>query len=92
MQYDLTGHMGGVMKSFGENAPGFAAVRQPITSGPNFPDLFVFSVYENNVHWSNYITQLFTTPQGQSLRNHMDMIMDCHISTWASSVVVTASE
>lgn len=67
---DLTGHMNAVMQSFGDNGPGIAAVRRPVTSGPNFPDLFIFSIFENMTHWSNYVGQLFSTEQGQSMRNH----------------------
>ena len=89
---DLMGHMGGVMAGFGADGPGFAAVRQPITSGPNFPDLFIFSVYENMSHWGRYVAQLFGTDAGQRMRNHMDMVVDCHISMWNGTMVVAPDD
>jgi len=89
---DLMGHMGAVMNSYGDDGPGFAAVRQPITSGPNYPDVFVFSVFDDMNHWTKYVTQLFGTDAGQRMRNHMDMVVDCHISMWSSQMVVTPDE
>ena len=86
---DLARHMGSVMASFGADGPGFAAVRQPITRGPDFPDLFIFSVFDDMTHWGKYVAQLFGTDAGQRMRNHMDMVLDCNFSLWDSQVVVT---
>ena len=89
---DLMAHMGGVMGSFGADGPGFAAVRQPITGGPNYPDVFVFSVFESAGHWGRYVAQLFGTDGGERMRNHMAMVLDCNLSTWAGEMVVTPDE
>ena len=89
---DLARHMGAVMTGFGADGPEFAAVRQPITSGPNYPDLFIFSVFENMTHWSKYVMQLFGTDEGQLMRRHMDAVVDCDISMWDSQLVVAPDE
>ena len=86
---DLSRHMGGVMQSFGDDGPRFAAVRQPITRSSNYPDLFVFSLFDIVSHWTRYVGQLFSTEAGQRMRNHSDMILDCNISLWDSQQVVT---
>lgn len=86
---DLLGHIGEVMKSFGADGPGFAAVRRPVTSGPNYPDVFVFSVFANMTHWTNYVGKLFGTDDGQLMRRHMDAVLDCNISLWDTQEVVT---
>jgi hypothetical protein len=85
---ELANHMGTVMASFGKDGPGFAAVRQPITGNTNFPDLFIFSVFDDMTHWGKYVTQLFGTDAGRSMRNHMDMVLDCNISMWDGQMVV----
>lgn len=77
---DLARHMGEVMTSFGADGPNFAAVRQPVTSGPNFPDLFIFSVFDDMTHWSKYVMQLFGTDDGRLLRRHIAAVVDCNIS------------
>jgi hypothetical protein len=86
---DLARHMGAAVASFGADGPGFAAVRQPITAGPNYPDLFIFSVFDDMTHWSKYVGQLFGTDAGQRMRSHMNMVLDCDISMWDSREVVT---
>lgn len=87
---DLTDHMGDVMAGFGADGPGFAAVRQPITGNAEFPELFIFSVFDDMTHWSRYVTQLFGTDAGQRMRNHMDRVLDCNISMWDAEMVVAA--
>jgi len=87
---DLARHMGSVMTGFGADGPGFAAVRQPITSGPNYPDLFIFSVFDDMTHWSKYVMQLFGTEDGQRMRRHMEAVVDCDISLWDSQEIITA--
>lgn len=86
---DLTNHMGTVMKGFGADGPGFAAVRQPITGGPNFPELFIFSVFDDMTHWGKYVMQLFGTDAGQHMRNNMATVLDCSISMWDGQMVVS---
>lgn len=65
-----------VMASFGVDGPGFAAVRQPITRGPDFPDLFIFSVFDDMTRWSKYVVQLFGTDAGQRMHSHMVVTPD----------------
>ena len=89
---DLTGHMGGVMRSMGADAPNFSFLRTPITRGQNFPDLFISSVFDDMPHWTRYVTQLFGTDAGQTMLNHMDMVVDCNISMWRSEQVIAADE
>ena len=86
---DLTGHMGMAMASMGADSPGFAYLRTPITGGPDFPDVFFSSVFDDMAHWTRYVGQLFSTEAGQSMLNHMDMVVDCNISMWSSEQVVT---
>ena len=86
---DLARHMGAVMEGMGADGPGFAYVRTPITGGPNFPDLFLTSVFDNTEHWTRYVMQLFSTEEGERMRNHMDMVVDCNISMWSAEQVVT---
>ena len=85
---DLGQHIGQVLQSFGDNSPNFAAMRTPITNGANYPDVFLFYVFDNNVQWANYAQQLFGTEAGQSMRNHLGMVLDCSISTWSASMVM----
>jgi hypothetical protein len=89
---DLTSHMGAVMAGMGADGPEFAFHRTPITSGPDFPELFVSSVFDDMNHWTKYVGQLFTTDAGQRMRNHMNMVVDCDISMWSSQQVVTPDE
>ena len=78
----LAGHMGRVMTGFGADAPELAAVRQPVTAGPNYPDLFIFSVFKDTSHWVRYIGQLFSTDAGADMRHHLGMVVDCSLSMW----------
>lgn len=89
---DLTGHMGSVMAGIGNDAPGFSYLRTPITGNQNFPDMFFSSVFDNMSHWTRYVNQLFNTAAGQTMRNHMDMVVDCNISMWSSQQVVTPDD
>ncbi|MGI9327527.1 MAG: hypothetical protein ACR2PZ_20080 [Pseudomonadales bacterium] len=89
---DLMQHIGTVMSGMGADGPGFAAVRQPITGGPNFPDVFLFSVFDDMTHWSKYVAQLFGTDAGQRMRNHMNMVLDCSISMWDGQMVVAPDD
>lgn len=89
---DLTGHMGGVMAGMGADAPGFSYLRTPITRGQNFPDLFISSVFDDMQHWTRYVAKLFGTDAGQTMLNHMDMVVDCNISMWRSEQLIEADE
>ena len=89
---DLVRHMGGVMSGMGADAPGFSYLRTPITGNQNFPDLFFSSVFDDMAHWTRYVAKLFGTDPGQTMLNHMDMVVDCNISMWRSEQVVTAEE
>ncbi len=89
---DLTGHMGMVMANMGDDAPGFSYLRTPITGNQNFPDVFFSSVFDDMSHWTRYVGQLFNTDAGQTMRNHMDMVVDCSISMWRSEQVVAPDE
>ncbi len=89
---DLTDHMGAVMAGIGADAPGFSFLRTPITRGADFPDLFLSSVFDDMAHWTRYVGQLIGTDAGQTMRNHMDMVVDCNISMWSSQQVVTPDE
>lgn len=89
---DLTAHMGSVMKGMGADAPNFAYLRNPITSGRDFPDLFLSSVFSDTSHWTRYVGQLFGTDAGGRMRNHMGMVVDCNISMWKSQQVVAGDD
>ena len=39
-----------------------------------------------------YVAQLFGTDAGQRMRNHMDMVVDCHISMWNGTMVVAPDD
>lgn len=89
---DLTNHMGMTMASMGADAPGFSYLRTPITGGPNFPDVFISSVFDDMAHWTRWVGLLYSTDAGESMLNHMDMIVDCNISMWSSQQVVMPAE
>ena len=75
----------------GDNAPYFAAVLEPFTARPPGPDVYLFGVYRNAMGWGNYVNALYTTDAGQTLRNHMAMVLDCDGTVWSGLQVVQAT-
>ena len=61
----------------------------PITTSPQSPDVFLFTVHENVGSWANRTAELRGSNAGQSLRRHFDATMDCHPSLWFGEQIVT---
>ncbi len=90
---DLATHMNGVMQGMGDKAPIFAGGLAPFTARPaGSPDVLLFSVYQNMSGWSTYVNELFSTPAGQRMRNHMSMLLDCDVTLWGGQQVVEGAE
>lgn len=79
---DLVMHIAGVAEQMGDKAPNASYLGTPITSGPNTPDFYVFSANESVTAWSEFVTELRTTPAGQMLGRHFNKVFDCSSSMW----------
>jgi hypothetical protein len=79
---DLVQHIAGVAAEMGDKAPSASYIATPITSGPDTPDLYVFSVNPNVTAWSQFVAELTTTPAGQMLGRHFNKVLDCSMSMW----------
>ncbi len=86
---DLAGHMSEAMGAMGENAPYFAGLFEPFTTRPNGqPEVVLFNVFANAGGWGNYVNEIYSTDAGETLRNHMGMVLDCDVAVWTSVQVV----
>ena len=86
---DLSNHMSRTMASMGDAAPELAVGLRPFTAGPpGSPDVILVSAYKNMTGWTNYVAQLFSTPAGETMRNHMNLILDCDVALWGSQTMV----
>ena len=84
---DLRRHMAGVFGNI-DGAPYFSAMANPLTGGPQTPDLYVFSVYDNPADWSAFVGKLVNSAEGQMLIRHFGTTLDCDRSLWVSRQVV----
>ena len=86
---DLANHMSETMASMGDAAPMVAVGLRPFTARPpGSPDVILVSAFNSMSGWTNYVDQLFSTPAGETLRNHMDLILDCDVALWGSQTMV----
>lgn len=89
---DLVRHIGGVMEGMGDKAPAASFIGDPITSGPNTPDYYIFSFSPNATAWSEFVRTLVTNPAGQMLGRHFNTVMDCNMSMWTGQWVIRPAE
>ena len=70
------------MEGMGDKAPAGAFMADPITSGPDTPDLYLFSLNPSVTAWSQFVSEMSTNPAGQMLGRHFNTVMDCNMSMW----------
>ena len=58
----------------------------PITGGG--PDYVLFTVNDNTSAYTNFVTQMTGSPEGQSLGRHVNTVADCQLSLWTGEQVV----
>ena len=85
---DLVRHIAGVMEGMGDKAPAGAFIADPITSGPDTPDLYLFSLNPSVTAWSQLVGEMTTNPAGQMLGRHFNTVLDCNMSMWSGQWMI----
>ncbi len=85
---DLHNHIRRVNEDMGD--AGLAAAFQivPMTGGGDAPDVVFGAVAESTEAWAQNLAMLASTPAGQSLARHFNMVVDCGMNLWWSEQVV----
>ncbi len=86
---DLRNHIRGVNEGMGD--AGLAAAFQivPMTGdAATTSDVVFVAVAESTEAWANNLAMLNSTPAGQSLARHFNMVVDCGMNLWWSEQVV----
>ena len=85
---DLEGHAARVFDSMGENAPDSSLSITPTTGGPTSPDYVIFNVFDSMTAWSDFVTELLGSADGQQLGRHLANVAECTQAIWTSQRVI----
>ncbi|MGI9325122.1 MAG: hypothetical protein ACR2PZ_07875 [Pseudomonadales bacterium] len=89
---DMRNHINsvlGAIPSF-KNVPMYSIV--PLTTNPESPDVFLFSVHDSVAGWATRTGELQASAEGKSLRRHFDAMMECHPSLWFGEQLIAPPE
>jgi hypothetical protein len=89
---DLRDHIAGVVGSLGDNAPNFMFTLSPVTSGPNSPDILLFTVNESLTSYAKFREDIRTSEGGAMLGRHFNTVLDCSLALWNSQRVIAPAE
>ncbi|MFP6836988.1 MAG: hypothetical protein VB948_12885 [Pseudomonadales bacterium] len=87
-QADLNSHIVGALEAMGDNAPQAVYTIEPITSGPNSRDVYLFDVHQSATAWTNFQGTIVGEADGQALARHFEAVLDCDQSLWNAQQVV----
>jgi hypothetical protein len=72
----------------GDNAPQAVYTIEPITSGPNSRDVYLFDVHQSATAWTNFQGTIVGEANGEALARHFEAVLDCDQSLWNAQQVV----
>ena len=85
---DLESHINVVVGGISAYDSTLLIMANPITSGPNSADLYLFSINESQTDWAAGVTAFGASPGGPGLARHFDSLLDCGTALWFSQQVI----
>jgi hypothetical protein len=85
---DLVTHLQEVIAAQGDAAPGFVGLVEPMTDGPNIPDVVLFNVSESVSAWAEFMGGV--QADGGMLGRHFNATLDCSLNLYGSRQVIDA--
>jgi hypothetical protein len=85
---DLRNHIRETNEGMGDAGLAAAFQIEPMTGGANASDVVFVAVAESTEAWAANLAMLNSTPAGQLLVRHFNMVVDCDMNLWWSEQVV----
>lgn len=85
---DLQNHIAGVLEGAEGTTPQAVYMANPVTSGPNSADRYLFLVNDSASAWAEFVAGIGASEAGPPLGRHFNMVFDCNTTMWSAQQVV----